>query len=219
MIKNTNFEVWKPGHPEIEQVRQIFSARMSHLYSGWSDVYDRQFDPNSFIFVYRSNNTENYSATCRIAFKHHGGRVFTTPSETADLNRYILPMTSPNCCEGSMISFTSLSDLRSLMYGVTLWLTANSIDDLFATHDLENPFIQRFFTRTLGFHPVEGAIVRYQNFLVSATGKPATWQILRVNPLLQCSATLNRLVKVGVEPYELPADSPMLSTLLKINSY
>lgn len=209
--KQARFEVLPPGHPEADLVRRTFSARMSRLYSGWSDDYDRRFDANSFIFVLRSPDGTGYSATCRVIFKSLAGRVLDTPSETGDLDRYVLPVTSRTCCEGSMVSFVTPQDLRTLMYGVTLWAMANGVEVMFTSHDVDNPLTRRFFTRTLGFKPIEGAVVRYGSFLVTATGQPAAWQVVRVNPIEEGPSILRRLVEAGVAPYELPDGMPGLA--------
>lgn len=211
MMQHIKFEVWPPGHPETDLVRRGFAARMLRHYTGWCDNYDRQFDSHSFMFVRYAPDSGEYLATCRVVFKRLAGQIIATPSEIADLDCYSLPITSPTCCEGSMVGFATPHDMRTLMYGVITWLIANGVDEIFTTYDAANILTKRVFTRMLGFHPVSGAVVRYRSFIVTSTGEPASWQVIRANPLVDGMNVLQRLVAAGVAPYELPSECPKLA--------
>jgi len=205
-------EVWPPGHPRIEDARAMFRDRMTKLYDGWDDDYDRQFDDHSFLFVLR-NGGSDYQATCRLVFKRMRGRSHTLAMERADLSSFTPAGGFTRYCEGGMVSFTSRRAALDLMYGVTIWLIENDVDLCLTTYDVNNPVMQRLYTRTLQFAPIDGAIVRYSGFTRKEDREPVAWQVVQATrPTAR--PVLEGLVAAGVEPYQLPQDCPRLEDWL-----
>jgi hypothetical protein len=185
---------------------------MAARYDGWDDEYDRQFDDHSFLFVL-NGRTDDYLATCRLVFKQIGGRSFLLPMETADLSRFTPPETAARCCEGGMISFTSRLNALVLLYGVATWLLENDVDLCLTSYDVNNPLMQRLFTRTLQFLPVAGAVAQYSGFTWKENGLPVPWQVVQVRrPAAQ--HVLAGLVAAGVEPYQSEEGAPRLADWL-----
>lgn len=208
MSEREQSEVWPPGHPRVEDARAIFRSRMTKLYDGWDDDYDRQFDDHSFLFVLH-DGADEFLATCRLVFKQMRGRSYRLPMEMAALSSFTPHDKTARCCEGGMVSFTSRRHALALMYGVTTWLTDNDLDLCLTTYDVSNPLMRRLYTRTLQFAPVAGAIVRYSGFKWRENGEPVAWQVVQASRPT-ASPVLAGLAAAGVEPYRYDERCPRL---------
>ncbi|TKR29242.1 hypothetical protein FCE95_13840 [Luteimonas gilva] len=216
-VNQLKFEIWSPGHPNTAAVRKTFSDRMSRLYLGWDDDFDRQFDAHSYLFVLW-DGVGTYHATCRIIFKRLGGAPVLTPCETADGGRFSLP-DEDTACEGSMVSMTSTQALRRLMYGVTRWLMENGVTRVYTTYDTNNALIRRFHTRILAMDEIAGATVVYRDFLRKDSLEPACWQMVQVNPVRMGATMLANLLKAGGTICAVPPEAPRLPQAPAVYEY
>ena len=209
-----NLEIWKPSYGEIESVRKTFKTRMEKLYNGWNNEYDKQWDRNSFLFALKQKGADSsgflpnnkveqtlgqkndvFTATCRIVIKRYNNFEFTTPMEQADISFYKLPEYYGNCCEGGMVSFSSIGSMKTLMFYVCNWLIENNFDYITTCYDVKNPLMKRLYINTLEFENVENAILKYSGFTSKKNSGLVKWQVVEANLKKQAKFISDKLSK------------------------
>lgn len=208
-------EIWKPLCGDVEIVRKTFRTRMEKLYDGWDDGYDSQWDGHSFLFVLKqekesaggitmkddNGQDQLLAATCRLVVKRYEGITFATPMEKADLSNYVINESYGNCCEGSMLSYSSVESLKVLASYVFNWLIENGFDYITSCYDENNPLMERLYLNSFGFDKVPGAVVKYSGFYSKKTCGLVGWQVIKENVKKQMPSIVQSLAAETGELY------------------
>jgi len=169
---------------EYQSIRTKIATQFAGRYSGWSDVYDRQFDDDA-VFWFLKDGLNSIVAVTRVI-------IATTPdvrlpAQTGDVSLSTDGLAT-HAGEFSGIWFTDVTHVKALLALGAQWLINHFPEYLFfAIFDPENTPVQRLYMRTLQLQLLDHDPIVYKSVTRNSDGMPVEWTIAADDPANRAS--------------------------------
>lgn len=167
------------SNSEYQSIRTKIATQFASQYSGWSDVYDRQFDDYAFFWFLKDGQNSIVAAARVIIVTTPDVRL---PAQTGDVS-LCTDCLPTHAGELSGIWFTDVTHVKALLALGAQWLISHFPEYLlFAIFDPENTAIKRLYLRTLQLQLFDHDPIVYNSITRNSDGMPVEWTIAADDP-------------------------------------